>query len=124
MAAPRQRSRRNVTLTLLCLLLAAAAGFEWWRSQDSFSSLRFGGFSAMTTQGKLCLLYSNRTPVGTQRSVFHTVPYNTAGKRNGHADRLSRNEPPGSKHRTQTVCRSDHGESKNRQGTLYHAQGG
>jgi hypothetical protein len=76
----RQRSRRNNLIAFVCLLLAAGSAFEWWRSQANFSSLRFGGFSMMSAQGKVCLLHSNRTSVGTPHDGFHTVPYDRGDK--------------------------------------------
>ena len=67
-------------LAALFLLLCGGAVFEWWRSQSNFTTARWGGFAAMTAEGKLCVLHSNTPTTGPDRSGVHTVPYHKAGK--------------------------------------------
>ena len=80
MATQRPRSTRGAFLTLVCVILCAGAGFEWWRSQSNFTTLRWRGFAAMTAEGKLCLLYSNAPTTPSDRAGVHSVPYARTGK--------------------------------------------
>jgi hypothetical protein len=78
-ATQHKRSRRGSFVAAVLLILGAACGFEWWRSQSNFTSLRCGGFVAMTAEGKVCLLYStaSTTPIDTG---LHSVRYDKAQK--------------------------------------------
>jgi len=75
----RKRSRRGSFVAAVLLILSAASAFEWWRSQSNFTSLRCGGFVAMTAEGSICLLYStaSATPIDTG---LHSVRYDKAQK--------------------------------------------
>jgi hypothetical protein len=75
-----RRSTRGGLFALLCLLVCAGAGFEWWRSQTNFTSLRWRGFAAMTAEGKMCLLHSNTPTTDPERNGLHTVPYSRTGR--------------------------------------------
>lgn len=80
MGTTRTRSLRGAALAALCLILGAAAGLEGFRSQSSFSTLRWRGLALMTAEGKVCLLHSNTAPAGPDRNGFHTVPYSRTAK--------------------------------------------
>jgi hypothetical protein len=76
----RTRSRRGRFFALVLLLVSAGSGYECWRSYANFSSLRWGGFVAMTAEGKICLLHSSTLPAGPVRNGVHTVPIDHADK--------------------------------------------
>jgi hypothetical protein len=76
----RKRSRRGAFFALVLLVLSAGCGYEWWRSQSNFTTLRVGGFAVMTAEGKVCLLHTDAAPAGQNRDGFHSVPYDRASK--------------------------------------------
>ena len=62
-------------IAVVCLLIAGAAGFMWWRSKANFDSFRWSGLVVMTSQGKVCLLHTSSAPTGPDRTGLHTVAF-------------------------------------------------
>ena len=80
MGTHRTRSRRGAFTALVLFLLSAGCGYEWWRSQSNFTTLRCGGFAVMTAEGKVCVLHTDAAATGPGHDGLHSVAYDRASK--------------------------------------------